>query len=180
MISVTEAKNIIRTNTNALPPVRVPLQLAAGKVLAADVYAVTDIPAFNQSAMDGYALSYAGWELHKTLAIHGEVPAGEPELFVLSPNHAARIFTGAPVPEGADTVVMQEKVQVSDNQLYIQDEQLQPGLNVRLKGSEIKAGELALTKGQQLTPAAVGFLATTGVSEVPVYPTPVMLSLIHI
>jgi molybdopterin molybdotransferase len=85
-----------------------------------------------------------------------------------------RIFTGAPVPAGADTVVMQEKTAVNNGQLLILDDQLKAGSNVRLKGSEIKAGELVLSKGQKLTPAAVGFLATTGVAEVMVYPTPVM------
>jgi molybdopterin molybdotransferase len=174
MISVTEAKNMIRANATALTPVTVPLQQAAGRVLAADVLALTDIPAFEQSAMDGYALSFAGLELHKTLTIQGEVPAGAPGLSVLEGNQAMRIFTGAPVPAGADTVVMQEKVDVKNGQLYILDDQLKPGLNVRLKGSEIKAGELVLGKGDKLTPAAVGFLATTGVSEVLVYPTPVM------
>jgi molybdopterin molybdotransferase len=174
MISVTEAKNMIRANATALTPVTIPLQQAAGRVLAADVFAVTDIPAFNQSAMDGYALSFAGFELHKTLTIHGEVPAGDPELSLLQPNQAMRIFTGAPTPAGADTVVMQEKVQVNNDQLYILDDQLKAGTNVRLKGSEIKAGEQVLPKGQKLTAAAVGFLATTGVAEVTVYPTPVM------
>jgi molybdopterin molybdotransferase len=172
MISVTEAKNIIRANANALTPVTVSLEEAAGRVLANDVYARTDIPAFNQSAMDGYAISYEGWQLHKTLNINGEIPAGKPELFLLQKDQAIRIFTGAPTPSGADTVVMQEKVQVNDNLLYIQDDQLQPGLNVRLKGSEIKAGELVLSKGQRLTPSAIGFLATTGVAEVTVYPGP--------
>ena len=165
---------MIRANATALTPVTIPLQQAAGRVLAADVFAVTDIPAFNQSAMDGYALSFAGFELHKTLTIHGEVPAGDPELSLLQPNEAMRIFTGAPTPSGADTVVMQEKVRVNNDQLYILDDQLKAGTNVRLKGSEIKAGELVLPKGQKLTPAAVGFLATTGVAEVTVYPTPVM------
>jgi molybdopterin molybdotransferase len=174
MISVTAAKNMIRANATALPPVTIPLQQAAGRVLAADVFAVTDIPAFNQSAMDGYALSFAGFELHKTLTIHGEVPAGAPELSQLQPNQAMRIFTGAPTPAGADTVVMQEKVEVNKDQLYILDDQLKAGTNVRIKGSEIKAGELVLSKGQKLTPAAVGFLATTGVPEVTVFPTPAM------
>jgi molybdopterin molybdotransferase len=174
MISVTEAKNMIRANATALTPVTIPLQQAVGRVLAADVVALTDIPAFEQSAMDGYALSFAGFELHKTLTIQGEVPAGDPELSVLQGNQAMRIFTGAPVPAGADTVVMQEKVEVKNGQLHILDDQLRSGLNVRLKGSEIKAGELVLAKGDKLTPAAVGFLATTGVSEVLVYPTPVM------
>ena len=174
MISVTEAKNKIRANAKALAPVTIPLQQAAGRVLAADVFALTDIPAFDQSAMDGYALSFAGLQLHKTLNIQGEVPAGAPELFLLEGNQAMRIFTGAAVPAGADTVVMQEKVQANNGQLHILDEQLKAGVNVRLKGSEIKAGELVLPKGQKLTPAAVGFLATTGVAEVSVYPTPVM------
>jgi molybdopterin molybdotransferase len=174
MISVTEAKNMIRANATALTPVTIPLQQAVGRVLAADVVALTHIPAFEQSAMDGYALSFAGFELHKTLTIQGEVPAGDAELSVLQGNQAMRIFTGAPVPAGADTVVMQEKVEVKNGQLHILDDQLKPGLNVRLKGSEIKAGELVLAKGDKLTPAAVGFLATTGVSEVLVYPTPVM------
>ncbi|HEY1201842.1 MAG TPA: gephyrin-like molybdotransferase Glp [Niastella sp.] len=174
MISVTEAKNMIRANATALTPVTIPLQQAVGRVLAADVTAFTDIPAFEQSAMDGYALSFAGYELHKTLTIQGEVPAGAPEALVLQANQAIRIFTGAPVPAGADTVVMQEKVEVKNGQLHIADDQLKPGLNVRLIGSEIKAGELMLAKGDKLTPAAVGFLATTGVSEVLVYPTPVM------
>lgn len=165
---------MIRANATALTPVTIPLQQAAGRVLAADVKALTDIPAFEQSAMDGYALSFAGYELHKTLNIQGEVPAGAPELSVLQGNQAMRIFTGAPVPAGADTVVMQEKTEVNNGQLYILDEQLKAGLNVRPKGSEIKAGEMTLLKGDVLTPAAVGFLATTGVSEVSVYPTPVM------
>lgn len=165
---------MIRANATALTPVTIPLQQAVGRVLAADVTAFTDIPAFEQSAMDGYALSFAGYELHKTLTIQGEVPAGAPESLVLQANQAIRIFTGAPVPAGADTVVMQEKVEVKNGQLHIADDQLKPGLNVRLIGSEIKAGELMLAKGDKLTPAAVGFLATTGVSEVLVYPTPVM------
>lgn len=165
---------MIRANANALTPVKIPLQQAAGRVLAAEVFAVVDIPAFDQSAMDGYALSFAGFELHKTLMIQGEVPAGAPESSLLQGNQAMRIFTGAPVPAGADTVVMQEKTTVNNGQLHILDDQLKTGNNVRLKGSEIKAGELVLSKGQKLTPAAVGFLATTGVAEVTVYPTPVM------
>ena len=165
---------MIRANATALTPVTISLQQAVGRVLATNVVAFTDIPAFEQSAMDGYALSFAGYELHKSLTIQGEVPAGAPELMVLQGNQATRIFTGAPVPSGADTVVMQEKVEVKNGQLHILDDQLKPGLNVRRIGSEIKAGELMLAKGDKLTPAAVGFLATTGVSEVLVYPTPVM------
>jgi molybdopterin molybdotransferase len=174
MIAVQEAKHIIRTHTVALPPVYLPLQQAAGKVLATDVHAMTDIPAYDQSAMDGYALSFEGWQHHKTLHVKGEVPAGSSIPQSVSDHQAIRIFTGAPVPAGANTVVMQEKIQVEDGQLHILDEQLKAGHNVRLKGSEIKAGEMALPKGTRLTPAAIGFLATTGIAEVMVYPSPVV------
>jgi molybdopterin molybdotransferase len=174
MIPVQEAKHIIRTHTVALPPVYMPLQQAAGKVLATDVHALTDIPGYDQSAMDGYALSFEGWQQNKTLYVKGEVPAGSSIPQSLSGHQATRIFTGAPVPAGADTVVMQEKIQVEDGQLHILDEQLKPGHNVRLKGSEIKAGEMALAKGTRLTPAAIGFLATTGIAEVMVYPAPIV------
>src|SRR5262245_44160100 len=124
MIAVPEAKHIIRTHTVALAPVYMPLQQAAGKVLATDVYAVTDIPGYAQSAMDGYALSYTGWQTHRSLLIKGEVPAGSAEKYSMPDHQAVRIFTGAAVPAGADTVVMQEKIEVADGHLQILDDQL--------------------------------------------------------
>ena len=172
MISVSEAKKIISENVSSLEPVTLPLQESAGLILAEDVYASMDIPAFPQSSMDGYAFSFEGWKKHKKLKIAGEVAAGSNETFTLDPENAVRIFTGAAVPAGADTVIMQEKVQVENGELKIEDETLQQGNNVRLKGSEIKAGELALGKESVLSPAAIGFLAGIGITEVKVYPNP--------
>ena len=177
MISVTEAKKIIEDNTVPLQPVKLSLQQAAGKILAEDVYAITDVPAFPQSSMDGYAFLFNEWKQHKKLIIEGEMAAGSNEKIFLSSKKAIRIFTGAPVPPGADTVVMQEKVKInsssaSEKELIIEDELIQQGANVRLKGSEIKAGELALQKKSLLSPAAVGFLAGIGIAEVEVYPNP--------
>ena len=177
MISVIEAKKIIEENIVALRPAKLSLQNAAGKILAEDVYATIDIPFFPQSSMDGYAFLFSEWKLNKKLLIEGEIAAGSNEEIFLSPKKAIRIFTGAPVPQGADTVVMQEKVTInssaaSEKELIIEDELIQQGSNVRLKGSEIKAGELALQKGSLLTPAAVGFLAGIGVAEVIVFPNP--------
>jgi molybdopterin molybdotransferase len=83
-----------------------------------------------------------------------------------------RIFTGAPVPEGFDTVVMQEKVRVDNQQLYIEDAALVQGRNVRLVGSEIAKDALAMLKGTRITPAAVGFLASLGFTEVEVLASP--------
>ncbi len=177
MISVTEAKTIIEENTVALQPVKLSLQNAAAKILAEDVYAVTDIPAFPQSSMDGYAFLFSEWKQNKKLIIEGEIAAGSNEKIYLSSKKAIRIFTGAPVPAGADTVVMQEKIKInplpgSEQELIIEDELIQQGAHVRAKGSEIKAGELALEKGSLLSPAAVGFLAGIGIAEVTVYPNP--------
>ena len=172
MISVTEAKKIISENVSSLKPVILSLQESAGLILVEDVYASMDIPAFPQSSMDGYAFSFEGWKKHKKLKIAGEVAAGSNETFTLTPANAVRIFTGAAVPAGADTVIMQEKVKIENGELKIEDEALQQGTSVRSKGSEIKAGELALGKESVLSPAAIGFLAGIGMAEVRVYPNP--------
>jgi len=172
MISVQEAKKIISENVSSLEPVTLFLQESAGLILAEDVYALMDIPAFPQSSMDGYAFSFEGWKKHKRLKIAGEVAAGSKETFTLEPKNTVRIFTGAAVPAGADTVIMQEKIQVENGELKIEDETLQQGNSVRLKASEIKAGELALGKESLLSPAAIGFLAGIGITEVKVYPNP--------
>jgi len=172
MISVAEAKQIILKHATALSPVTLPLHQAAGLVLAEQVYASIDIPAYPQSSMDGYAFSFADLEADKPLKIKGVMAAGSNETAVLSRGNAIRIFTGAPVPTGADTVVMQEKTTIENDNLYVQDENIQQGGNVRLKGSEIKAGDLAVAKDSLLMPAAIGFLAGIGASEVLVYPYP--------
>jgi len=172
MISVSEAKKIIDENVSPLEPVTLKLQASASLILAEDIYATVDIPAFPQSSMDGYAFSFSGWKQHKKLKIAGEIAAGSRESFTLSPGNAVRIFTGAAVPAGADTVIMQEKAQVENGELKIEDESLKEGNSVRPKGSEIKTGALAVEKENVLSPASIGFLAGIGVSEVKVYPNP--------
>jgi molybdopterin molybdotransferase len=171
-IPVEEAKKLIRENTSILSPVWLSLQKAAGLVSAADIFAMTDIPSYPQSSMDGYAISFEGWQKNKTLQIEGESAAGTHESISMVPEKAVRIFTGAPVPAGADTVVMQEKTKTENGLLIIDDKNLETGLNVRPKGSEIKTGELAFAKYKTLTPAAIGFLAGIGSTEINVYPSP--------
>lgn len=172
MISVAEAKKIIQENTTHLKPVKVLLGDAAGLILAENIYATIDIPTFRQSSMDGYAIVFDGGQLNKTRQISGEMAAGTNAVISITNNQAARIFTGAPLPNHADTVVMQEKITIENGQLSITDQQLQLGNNVRAIGSEIKAGALALGKNSPLTAPAIGFLAGIGVAEVPVYPMP--------
>ena len=170
MISVSEAKAIIAESITALSPAELPLTEAAHHVLAHDVIATIDIPAFEQSSMDGYAIRFA--DKDSSLKINGEMTAGTAENLSINAGEAARIFTGAPLPNGADTVVMQEKTVIQNNQLYLQDEGLKQGSNVRNKGAEIKAGSLAIQQGSYLSPAAIGFLAGIGVTKLAVYPMP--------
>ena len=170
MISVQEAKTIISANLIPLSPVVISLEQANNHILAADVFAICDIPAFSQSSMDGYAIKFN--DRHQPLSITGEMAAGVSETFEISTGEAARIFTGAPLPAGADTVVMQEKVEVKEGKLFIKDENMQLGLNVRDQGAEIKEKAIAMEKGSYLSPAALGFLAQLGITEVKVYPMP--------
>jgi molybdopterin molybdotransferase len=174
MISVSAAKAIIAENINPLSPATMHLKEVAGLVLAEDVYAVKDIPAYPQSSMDGYAFSYNGLQQYKQLKIDGEIPAGSNQPFTLDQQNAARIFTGAAVPAGADTVVMQEKTRTENGKLFVEDENIRAGINVRPKGSEIKAGSIALVKGNYLSAAAIGFLAGIGIDKVKAYRQPVV------
>ena len=172
MISVTEALSLIKENVSPLKPVRLPLKETGELVLAEDIRARIDIPAFRQSSMDGYAFSFEGWQDGKKLKINGEVPAGASNGFVIEPQQAVRIFTGAAVPDGADTVVKQEMVEISEDLLIIRDNSISRGDNVRAVGSEIKTGEIALKKNKKLSPPSIGFLAGIGVHEVLVHPKP--------
>lgn len=172
MISVEEAKAIIEKEIAPLSPVKKSLDEAAGKLLAEDIYAAIDIPAFPQSSMDGYAFSFDAWKDNNQLAVNGEIAAGNDKDIPLKRGDAVRIFTGAAVPSGADTVVMQEKTKIINGVLVIEDENLTPGTNVRPKGSEIRAGERGLAKASFLSPAAIGFLAGLGITEITVYPKP--------
>jgi molybdopterin molybdotransferase len=171
-ISVANAKKLIDQHTGVLDPVMLPLANAAGLILAENVYAQTNMPPFNQSSMDGYALNFDGWKKNGALKLEGIAAAGVSEKSRLNPDQAMRIFTGAPIPDGADTVVMQERTRAENNMLIIEDENLIKGSNFRLEGFEAKKGELALEKGCLLTPPALGFLAGLGVSELKVYPKP--------
>src|SRR5690606_949162 len=105
IISVKEAKQLVEENITRLSPLTVPLRDAHGLVLASDVIAPIYVPGWAQSSMDGYAFRFADWKPGQILRIAGEVPAGSKAKEPLATGSAMRIFTGAPLPEGADTVV---------------------------------------------------------------------------
>ncbi|MBL7700387.1 MAG: molybdopterin molybdotransferase MoeA [Chitinophagaceae bacterium] len=172
MISVKEAKQIINDSVKGLPPAFVCLEDAWDMVLAGDIFAPADVPAYRQSSMDGYAIAFDDLKGQNEFSIVGESAAGNRSPFSIPKRAAARIFTGAAVPEGADTVVMQERTKVHNGKLVIDDEALELGNNVRAKGAEIGKGELALPKDSYLSAAAIGFLANIGVTNATVYPKP--------
>ena len=171
-IQVSDARKLIRESIKTPDPVKVSINAAAGLILAEDIFSLTDVPPFNQSSMDGYAINYQGWKKKETLKIAGMAQAGLAGLDPIQSDEARRIFTGAVVPHGSDTVVKQEKVDVLDGKLLIKDNNLAIGQNVRIQGSEAKKGEIALEKGHLLNPTAIGFLAGLGIHELMVYPAP--------
>lgn len=170
MISVNDAKQIILQSALPKKSAVISLSDAFGLVTSEDVIASTDIPNFAQSSMDGYALKFA--DRNQSLSIIGEMPAGATRQLKIETGEATRIFTGAPLPENADTVVMQEKINVKNGLLIVEDEKLTAGINVRPKGAEVKKGEVAMKSETFLSAAAIGFLAGIGCSEVSVYTPP--------
>lgn len=172
MIGVAEAKKIIKEHAFVRRTVKRSMEESVGFVLSEDVCAAMDIPAFNQSSMDGYAIAFDSWTLGKGLEVVDEVPAGKQPSLTIPSGAAARIFTGAALPDGTDTVIMQEMTKIVDGQLYILDDKLMKGVNVRPRGAEIRKGELALKEGSRLSPAAIGFLSAIGIAEVSVFDLP--------
>lgn len=172
MISVQEAKKIVLENCTRNKISEVPILSAGGFVLAETIYSPIDTPPFDQSAMDGYAFSFDDWDKQTDLLIAGEVQAGNYFTRELHPNQAIRIFTGAALPQGADTVVIQEKTDLKDGHIHIQDDKLAKGSNVRRQGSQTKAGEISMIKNQLLTPAALSFLAGVGIEKVKIFSNP--------
>lgn len=176
MLSVNEAKKIILEFQKVGDPVVTGLAGAVGQILAKQVYSQTNLPIFDSSAMDGYALRSEETQTATTVcpvsfAIAEEIWAGKnPEREVQS-GECARIMTGAKMPHGANAVVIKEKVTVQNDHLIVSSP-VTIFENVRHSGEEIKIGEVLFPVGTHLNPAAIGALAGAGVTEVWVYPKP--------
>src|SRR5215217_2294686 len=136
MIPVAQAKQLVIHHTGRNRLVLTPVLNACGNVLGEDLYAPIDSPPFDQSGMDGYAFTWNEDGNKNMLGVIGEIPAGIYPDIKIDKGQAMRIFTGAPLPAGADTVVMQEKTKLYEGKISIEDDQLRKGTNVRLKGSQ--------------------------------------------
>jgi molybdopterin molybdotransferase len=170
-MAVGKAREVIARFLSPLTATeRVHVRAALGRVLAADVISPLDVPAHDNSAMDGYAVRFADLkaEGEATLAIAGTAFAGAPYAGKLNAGEAVRIMTGGVVPQGADTIVMQEHVKAGDGRVTIGGGH-RKGQNLRRAGEDLKAGAAALTKGKRLRPAEIGLVASLGIAEIEVY-----------
>jgi molybdopterin molybdotransferase len=148
----------------------VPLAEASGRILAETVTAPRNIPAHTNAAVDGYAFAHGGYDREEgtRFRLGGRAAAGHALASAIGPGEAARIFTGAVMPEGTDTVAMQEDVQLEDGSVFIPGG-LKAGANRRLAGEDVRAGATLIEAGARLTPQDIAALAATGAGEVTCY-----------
>jgi molybdopterin molybdotransferase len=170
MMLVDEAVAIIAARVKAVEEAEtVALAAADGRILARDISAPLPLPPFTNSAVDGYAVASRDLPLdqEQTFPITGRVQAGATAQAPVKPGQAMRIFTGAPMPEGADTVFMQEDVRVEEGNVVL-PAGLRPGANVRPAGEDIALGHAALKAGQRLRPQDVALAAAFGLTKIEV------------
>jgi molybdopterin molybdotransferase len=171
MMSVDEAVALIAARVTAVQDVEtVSLIEADGRILAADILAPLPLPPFTNSAVDGYAVRSGDLSLRgeQAFPVEGRVQAGASAHEPIGPGQAVRIFTGAPMPEAADTVFMQEDVRIDAKGRVVLPAGLKPGANVRPAGEDIESGHRALRSGQRLRPQDVALAAAFGLTHIEV------------
>ncbi|NIO17269.1 MAG: molybdopterin molybdenumtransferase MoeA [Deltaproteobacteria bacterium] len=176
MIAYEDGLKIILDSVNILGTEKLPLVKCGGMVIAEDAFARSDLPPFDNSAMDGYAVvasstSGATRESPAVLRFVRDIPAGIAESYTVGPGEAARIGTGAKVPGGADTVVIVEETELKGEEVWVFRE-YPPGLNIRRAGEDFTAGERGIPAGKPIRPSEISFLAANGYAEVEVYRKP--------
>jgi molybdopterin molybdotransferase len=165
MISEETARTTILEKVRPLPERTVPLSSGLGCFSAHDLAALLPLPAFDNSAMDGYAVVASSCAKGKRLRVTAEQPAGRDKQLHVSPGEAIHIFTGAPVPQGADAIVMQEDVTRDVNEIVINTD-VEAGEFVRRRGCDLSEGQKILAKGERLRAATIALLASQGIGSV--------------
>jgi len=163
LLSVEEAQGLILDRVERLPVETVPLEAAAGRVLAESATSRTDLPPFDSSAMDGFAVRSA--DTPGRLPVVARIAAGRPAPRELGAGEAMAIATGGAVPTGADAVIPLEYVVGLDNEIEIAA-RVEPGANVRPRAGDVRAGEVVVPAGVLLGAAQVGALAAAGIPDV--------------
>jgi len=172
MISVDEALEIIMKNVKTIEESEsVAIEMADKRVLAEDVRAQYNVPPFNRSAMDGYAIRSKDTKANKTFRIVGKMLAGESKNLIVGENECVEIATGAPLPESCDAVVMFEDCEILDGGIRIK-RSVEPFENVSKVGEDIKKGEVLLERSTLIDPSRIGALAALGINRVKVLRKP--------
>lgn len=172
MITVEQARKLIDQHIQEGRIEFRTLAESVGHIAARSVKSPISSPPFAQSAMDGYAFRFSDLHSSNMFELQGIIQAGDVQQFQLEKGKCFRIFTGAPIPKKADTVIMQEHCVVDGNRITFENDQLLEGANVRPQGSQVKVGEEFLKAGVQLSPGIIGYLATLGIKEVEVFAKP--------
>lgn len=175
-IKLSDALKIILSNVKQLGAEPVPFDRALGRVLAEDIVSSLDIPPFDRSAVDGYAVRAADTfgaspNNPKKLRVTGSVRMGAASRLRVGRRQAIKLMTGAQVPGGGDAVVMVEHTRVKGNHITVLAP-LTPGKNVSVRGEDVRAGEVVLKRGQRLRPQDVGMLSSVGYLKVRVFRKP--------
>lgn len=174
MIRVQEALDLVLNNVSRQATLTVPLAEACGRILGEDVFSDMKMPPFHRSMMDGYALDAQDAQFAPArLQVVGFIPAGSYPKFKLEPGQAAKIMTGAPLPGGANAVIPVEKTRSHQNGTQVELlEPVKSWQHVVKQGSEVGEGEIVLSAGTFLQPAAIGLLAAVGKAQVSIIRAP--------
>ena len=181
MLQLEQARARILSLVQPLASETVPLSAATGRILAEDITAPRDLPVFDNSAMDGYALraqdvAAAGPQTPAVLRLIGNAPAGQVFSGVVAPGQCVRVFTGSPLPSGADAVAMQEDTELDPSrpgEIRVLSS-IRPWENVRFRGTDVKSGTVILRAGEKVRIAQIGLLAALGRSDVLVRRQPLL------
>jgi molybdopterin molybdotransferase len=174
MLAVADAQRLILHHARPLPPETTTLSPSAlGLVLAEDVASDLDSPPHDKSMMDGYAVRAADLPAGQgALVVIEEIPAGKLPTKTVGQGQATRIMTGAPLPDGADAVIVVERTTMLEGRVCIDDRPPQPGQNILRRASEMRRGDVVLSGGTVLRPQELGVLATVGRTTVRAVPSP--------
>ncbi len=182
MLSVAEACERILSHFQATPKETAPLIECADRMLAADIIAAHDLPPFDNSSMDGFAIrsaDSANAASHIILNVVADIPAGSTPTVTLMPGQAARIMTGAQLPQGADAVIPVEDTDfnlrdagAAAPQMVSFSRVVNPGENIRPRGMDLRAGDVILQKGRKLKAQDLGLLAMLGMAKIQVHKKP--------
>jgi len=161
-VSITQALDIIYKNSSVVSSEILPIEMALGRVMSEDSIATFDLPRFDNSAMDGYAVKCS--DANSTVECTDVIYAGDDPKMTLQATNAIKIMTGAPIPNGCEAVIPIENVTVNDTQITLPEEIKKDG-HIRHAGEDIKSGSIYLHKGEKVTAYSIALLASQGVTH---------------